>query len=120
MAPPTLSKRIKEIITLTRGNRSQAERMIRETIARDPHFLRELVEPFLPGIIAHALARAAEPAAGAGPAAPLPAGGMDALLRGLEENAALPRHTGHAHPGSGHADTIRALAEAQRKRRSST
>ncbi len=112
------SSRVREIVVQARGNRSHAERLIRDAIAHDPQFLRQLVEPFLPGIIAHALSRETTQAAQT-VSKPLSEIGMEALMRGLgskvETHAAAA--SGKLHTGSGHADTIRALAEAQKRRR---
>ena len=58
MPMPTASQRINQIMNMAKGNRAQAEQMIRQQIDRDPQFLRELVEPHLRGIIAHAPYRA--------------------------------------------------------------
>ncbi len=116
MPTPTAQQRIKQILDLAKGNRTQAETLIRQQVDRDPHFLRQLVEPHLRGIIAHALSR--EPAAVASPTPvkPLSDDSMNALLRGLQDQSgAAPV----AKPsGPNHADTMRAIAEAHKQRRS--
>jgi hypothetical protein len=55
MLSPSTQTRVKEVLAIAHGNRAEAERILRQLIEREPKFLRELVDPFLPGIIAHAL-----------------------------------------------------------------
>ena len=55
MLSPTTKARVKEVLAIANGNRAEAERILKQLIEREPKFLRELVDPFLPGIIAHAL-----------------------------------------------------------------
>ena len=109
MPVPTADQRIKQIVDQTKGNRAQAERLIREQIDRDPQFLRQLVEPHLRGIIAHALSRAPAPEQ---PAKPLSDNAMDALMQGLQNSQVTAKPS-----GQGHADTMRAIADAHRRAR---
>ncbi len=107
-------KRVAEITAMAKGNRHQADRLIRAQIDRDPQFLRDLVEPFLDGIVAHALAGAAPRSVPKPQARQLSASGMESLMRGLE-GAVSTQHKPSSQ--ASHADTIRALADAQARKR---
>ena len=120
--------RLREIIAQARGDRAEAERLLKIAIDRDPVFLRGLVEPFLPGIIAHALSRITpQPASPVqGTPAPLGGAGMDSLLRamagrigGEPHSSAEPERQAPAASAdrNAHADVIRGIAAAQARRR---
>lgn len=51
----------KEILSKVNGQGKLAEQAIRTLITRDPKFLQSLVEPYLDGIILHAIERARKP-----------------------------------------------------------
>lgn len=51
-------RRIRDILTKVNGNAKLAEQAIMNLLTRDPNFVLSLVEPYLNGIIAHAIDRA--------------------------------------------------------------
>ena len=110
--------RIAEIVTRSGGDKRAADAAIRALARRDHAFLLDLVEPFLDGIIAHALA-GGKPTGQAGRSAEVPNERMNEIVRGMTAklgvsgDAAPPRQQTSA----GHADTIRALAAAQARNR---
>jgi hypothetical protein len=110
--------RITEIVTRAGGDKRAADAAIRTLVKRDHAFLLDLVEPFLDGIVAHALAGKTSTSQGNG-FTEIPNSRMNEIVRGMtaklgvSPDAAPPRQKTSA----GHADTIRALAAAQARNR---
>lgn len=105
-----------------------ARRLVLGWIASDPRLLHELVQPFLPGIVGHAVDRAIRQAPKRRPpasAGSLGATALDGVIRALSENFARSGGPVVDEPDAAvripaspqHAETIRGLAKAQIRRR---
>lgn len=57
---PKLRAELAEILLAAGGKRSAAERLLLGRLGRDDALLRRLTSPYLPGIVAHALAQLAK------------------------------------------------------------
>lgn len=133
MSDAYVAGKLREALILSKGSRAAAQRLLMVWAASDDRLLRGLAQPFLKAIVGHAVSRALRHAGAAAPSPspavssrrrePMPAalGGkaldrvLDQLSRKIETGDGKPG-TAAKTPSAGHADTIRALADAFRKR----
>jgi len=127
MSSSYADRKLDQALAETGGSPTAARRLVLSWASRDPKLLQELVQPFLGGIIGHAVDRAIREAPRR--AAPRPAGdlggsALDGVIRALGANFARSGGTTRAaddtaRPAASpaHAETIRGLAKAQIRRR---
>ncbi len=112
-------KQINLIAAQSGGSRTSVDKAIRKLAVQDHEFLLGLVQPFLDGIVAHALSTALPQPARTAVSPSLSASALDDLVKGMR--AGLERGGPAPSQGQGdsaaHANTIRALAAAQARRR---
>lgn len=127
-------RKTREILSKVNGQAKLAEQAMRALCERDPLFLQNLVEPYLNGIIAHAIDRARKPtglkepkaaaplpkkAAAPRQAKPLPSGGMGNLMQALAKS--FEQNTPKDQPPAGkkvsqkHVDAMNALIKHRKK-----
>lgn len=123
MGKSYVQQKVEEALEATHGDVSRAQRVLLGWATADVKLLAALTQPFMKGIVAHALSRAGRgaPAASVKPQAkPLAPGALDGVLRQLGRNF---HNTGseptEAKPVASrrHADLIRSLAVAQARNR---
>lgn len=135
MSDAYVAGKLREALILSKGSRAAAQRLLMVWAASDDKLLRGLAQPFLKAIVGHAVSRALRGTGG--PATPRPSPRRSGGVPGYGASTALGGKTldrvvdqlsrtmqaGEAgagpaakHPSAGHADTIRALADAFRKR----
>ena len=124
---------IKNALTRSGGNAKQAESLIREQIKKDPTLLFGLTEPYLGGILTHAIQRAAKgmpisdvpdtsektkplpktPLSKIRPTKPKPIsrGGMDGLVKALAGNVGKDGKQEKKKPSQAHVDAIKQMAK---------
>jgi hypothetical protein len=121
MISASTQARVKEVLAIANGNKAEAARILKQLIEREPKFLRELVDPFLPGIIAHALggggARAPSPAQNQPPKKLDPAQLSD-VMKTLGKQLGESEPEARPAASANHANALQAMmaAQAQRKR----
>ena len=124
MISTAILRRIKEILSIAKNDEPQAERLILSLIERDPAFLRQLVDPYLKGIMVHAISIARNEQGMAGKSFQGSKGasagmGMDGLVDQLTQNLGKPDVPPPAYSAR-QAAAIKAVAFAQAKRRKET
>ena len=123
MGKSYVQQKVHEALEAAQGDASRAQRVLLGWAMEDIKLLAALTQPFMKGIIAHALSRASRglsPAAPKAPPKPLAPGALDGVLRQLGRN--FDDETNEpveARPQASrrHADLIRSLAVAQRRTR---
>ena len=123
MGKSYVQQKVQEALDSAQGDASRAQRVLLGWAMADIKLLAALTQPFMKGIVAHALSRAGRnaPAAAVKPQAkPLAPGALDGVLRQLGRNfgeagsePAEPRPQASRR----HADLIRSLAVAQARTR---
>lgn len=138
MSDAYVAGKLREALILSKGSRAAAQRLLMVWAASDDKLLRGLAQPFLKAIVGHAVSRTLRGTGGTGgPVASRPSPRRSGGVPGYGTSTALggkaldrvvdqlsrTMQTGDAgtnpaakHPSAGHADTIRALADAFRKR----
>jgi hypothetical protein len=125
MSSSYAERKLVEAIAEAGGSPTAARRLVLAWAARDPRLLQELTQPFLTGIVGHAVDRAIRTMPKVRkpqPAGSLGASALDGVIRALSENFAhsdRPQAEEAARPAASaaHADVIRGLAKAQVRRR---
>jgi len=127
MSSSYAERKLQQAIVESGGSASGARRLIVGWAARDPRLLQELAEPFLTGIVGHAVDRAIRTMPKPRKARPVGALGETALegvVRALSQNFEggaspfVPHDAGKGPtPSAAHAEVIRGLAKAQVRRR---
>ena len=123
MGKSYVQQKVQEALDSAQGDASRAQRVLLGWAMADIKLLAALTQPFMKGIIAHALSRAsseAKPAASLPPAKPLTPGALDGVLRQLGRNfGGAGNEDAEAKPQASrrHADLIRSLAVAQARNR---
>ena len=120
MLSPATQARVKEVLGIAHGNRAEAERILKQLIEREPKFLRELVDPFLPGIIAHALGSGAsrQGAASQQPTKKLDTAQLSDVMKTLGRQLGESSTEVRPAASANHANALQAMmaAQAQRKK----
>ena len=120
MLSPTTQARVKEVLAMANGNRAEAERILKQLIEREPKFLRELVDPFLPGIIAHALGGGAVRSSSSQGQAPkkLDTAQLSDVMKTLGKQLGESSTEARPQASANHANALQAMmaAQAQRKK----
>jgi hypothetical protein len=126
-----LDQKVREALALAQGDRPQAQRVLVGWAQRDEKLLRALAQPFLVGIVAHAINHGGKIVPGLKPVTPprpreMPAKALDSLIgqlgRNFEKSKGPLGVAGDAAPppkksSARHADTMRALAESYGRNR---
>ncbi|GIL38575.1 hypothetical protein [Roseiterribacter gracilis] len=122
-----LDQKVREALDIAQGDQNQAQRVLVGWAQRDEKLLRELTQPFLVGIAAHAINHGGKivPGLKPGKAPPppkaMPPKALDSLIgqlgRNFEKSKGPLGVSGDAAPppkkaSPKHADTMRALANA--------
>ena len=116
MLSSTVKNRVKEVLSLANGNQTEAQRILYQLIDREPKFLRELVEPFLPGIISHALGGNTRPASAA-PPKKLETAQLSEVMKTLGRSLGEASSEERPAASANHTNAIDAMIRAQAKRR---
>lgn len=98
-----VDRKIKDILTKAKGQGKLTEQAVRTLLARDPQFLQALVDPYLDGIIAHAIERARRAV-----------GSAESSI--TKKSAALPKKTLPPKPHSAPARALDNLLDAWAKK----
>jgi len=122
MSSSYVETKLTEALTEARGSATAARRLVLGWVARDPKLLYELAQPFLAGIVGHAVDRVIRlnPKLRPPERATLGANALDGLVKALSRNFAETEPAAPATPSEtmrAHADAIRQLANAQVRRR---
>jgi|HigsolmetaAR204D_1030405.scaffolds.fasta_scaffold01665_3 hypothetical protein len=123
-----VAAKVKEAVARSAGETVTAQRLLIAWCARDDRLLRGLVSPFLRGIVAHAVERAAKaPAAAAAPAKRLSNQALDNVIGQLGQRigtrnqprgmTALINPPSQPAAGEGHERSLRQLAAAFARKR---
>jgi hypothetical protein len=119
MLSSSAQTRIKEVLGIAKGNRAEAERILKQLIDREPKFLRELVDPFLPGIIAHALGGGAMRPVGVSERAPkkLDTSQLSDVMKTLGKQLGESSPETRPAASANHTNALQAMMDAQASRK---
>jgi hypothetical protein len=125
MSSSYAERKLEQALLECGGSPSVARRLVMSWASKDPRLLQELAQPFLTGIVGHAVDRAIKRLPKGRPqAAPgaLGTAALDGIIRALGQNfdrggTVTAEPSASPNPSAAHADVIRGLAKAQVRKR---